>query len=107
MTKLDTLASRINKAHRAAKAQIRSTIEHVIAAARLLEEAKAQIGHGGWVRWLAANTNISLRTAQTYMQVARKFPELDAPKAQRVALLPLREMVRELSNGDRRVICPL
>ena len=40
-------------------------------AGRLLIQAKDQVGHGGWLRWLKANTSVSERTAQYYMKLAR------------------------------------
>src|SRR5262249_60036713 len=50
------------------------------------------------LRWVEGNCRFSVRTAQLYCQAARQVPHLDAANAQRVALLPLREAVRELSR---------
>ena len=44
-------------------------------AGRLLIQAKDQVGHGGWLPWLKANTSVSERTAQAYMKVARDLPK--------------------------------
>lgn len=35
--------------------------------------AKAQVGHGNWEKWLAAEFGWSDRAAQNYMQIARRF----------------------------------
>jgi hypothetical protein len=39
-----------------------------------LIEAKEQIDHGDWTRWLSNNFDLSERTAQSQMQVARYVP---------------------------------
>ena len=54
--------------------------------------------HGQWLPWLEANCQVSGRSAQAYMRVARELPKLEGSKAQRVADLPLREAVRLLAN---------
>jgi hypothetical protein len=46
--------------------------EHYRRAGEMLIEAKDQVGHGGWTRWLAKNFDLSQRTAQDYMRWARE-----------------------------------
>jgi hypothetical protein len=61
---LTTLAADIRDAHAKAIAAATSAIEHAIDAGRLLAEAKAQVEHGAWLPWLAANVpDIIARTA--------------------------------------------
>jgi hypothetical protein len=45
--------------------------EHFCTAGGLLVEAKGQVAHGQWGRWLSKNFELSDRTAQLYMQWAR------------------------------------
>jgi hypothetical protein len=65
-------------------------------------QAKEKVPHGKWIPWLEKHCDFSLRTAQAYMQAARKHPTLDEAKAQRVALLPFRDALRELAEGTTR-----
>ncbi|MGH8538378.1 MAG: DUF3102 domain-containing protein [Gammaproteobacteria bacterium] len=88
---LHDLAAQINEAHRRASDAARTAVEHALTAGRLLIQAKARTQHGGWLPWLKEHCEVSERTAQAYMRLALKLPELDPTKAQRVADLPLRE----------------
>ena len=74
-----------------------AVLEHALAAGRLLAEAKSQLPHGAWSRWLADNFEGSERTAQAYMRVATRWPEIEA-KAQRVADLSYRDAVKLLAE---------
>jgi hypothetical protein len=65
---------------------------------RLLIEAKAQVGHGGWLPWLEANCTLRPRTAQAYMRLARELPKLPEQEAQRVADLSVRDAIAQLSR---------
>jgi hypothetical protein len=49
--------------------------EHYRRAGEMLIEAKDQVGHGGWSRWLTKNFDLSIRTAQVYMRWAREFDQ--------------------------------
>lgn len=93
------LAAEINAAHQQAEASAWTAVEHAAKAGELLTEAKAQIDHGSWAVWVEANCEFSLRTAQAYMRISHKLPDLDESKAQRVALLPLREAMKVLVDG--------
>jgi hypothetical protein len=44
--------------------------EHYRLAGEMLIEAKDQVAHGAWGRWLAKNFDLSARTAREYMQWA-------------------------------------
>lgn len=46
--------------------------EHYTHAGHMLIEAKEQVGHGGWSRWLTKNFDLAQRTAQEYMAWARE-----------------------------------
>lgn len=46
--------------------------EHYRRAGEMLIEARDQLGRGAWGRWLAKNFDLTMRTAQVYMQWARE-----------------------------------
>jgi len=85
---LAKLANRINEHHRQAEAAIRSGLEHALEAGRLLVEAKTKCPHGGWGDWVESNCEFSQRTAQAYIRVAKRWPEIEA-KAQSSADLTI------------------
>lgn len=93
---LPSLAAGINDAYDAAQRAALSAVEHARRAGDLLIEAKAQLPHGAWLPWLAANCPaISARTAQNYMQLARA-------DAQHVAHLTVREALALLAVPRER-----
>ena len=100
-TELVPLAREITQAHEEACHAAQSALEHARRAGELLIQAKKGIAHGAWQPWLAAQCpTIRERTAQAYMRVARRWPELEA-KTQRVADLPLRGALALLAEpGD-------
>jgi hypothetical protein len=73
---------------------MRQAVEHAIAAGELLIEAKKQVKHGEWQTWLMANCDISERTVQAYMKLARAPLE----KRNAVADLPLREALASIAK---------
>ena len=68
---------------------MRRGVEHAIRAGELLIEAKAQLKHGEWLPWLENNCTMSERTAQLYMRLAQRRPELEASNPQGIADLTL------------------
>jgi hypothetical protein len=68
------LIKQINEAHQEVRLALRRTGECAIKAGLLLLQAKRLVRHGSFAEWIAANCALSERTAQLYMQVARKFP---------------------------------
>src|SRR5258708_17824711 len=75
---LESLATRIRKEQRAIEAALTSIAAHVMAAGDLLIEAKKKLPHGEWLPWLTLHCEVSERTAQVYMQLARKRTEIEA-----------------------------
>jgi hypothetical protein len=69
-TQLGELASEINREAQLVEEAFRSAVRHAIRAGELLNEAKAQVGHGNWTAWRTANFDGSERTAQIYMSFA-------------------------------------
>ena len=68
---LADLAARINEEHQAVVAAARTTLQHAFNAGEFLLAAKAQVPHGYWGDWLRENCEVSERSAQKYMQLAR------------------------------------
>jgi hypothetical protein len=96
---LGELARRINAEHDAALQSARTAIEHAINCGRLLLEAKASTGHGGWLPWLREKTNVSERTAQRWMRFAENAEALLA-KSATVADLAFAEADRLLAAPE-------
>jgi hypothetical protein len=93
---LENLAAQINTEHRACEAAAVSAVEHAIRCGELLLEAKERSGHGGWLKWLSANCEVSSRHAQRYMQLAKDRGAIDAT---RVSDLSLRGAMRQLRES--------
>lgn len=92
---LPSLAAEIVREHEAAATAARSALGHARRAGELLVEARRQVGHGGWTTWVKDNFPASARTARLYMQVARRWPELEA--SENGNALPIREAARLLA----------
>ena len=75
--RLPALAAEIEAAHQAAYGAARTALEHAAECGRLLLEAKAAVGHGGWLPWLEANTSVSARQSQKYMRLAANWSEIE------------------------------
>jgi N6-adenosine-specific RNA methylase IME4 len=75
---LDDLAARIRCEHEATISGIRRSAEHAMAVGDLLAEAKRLVGHGAWLPWIEANCQMSTRTAQDYMRLAKARSEIEA-----------------------------
>jgi hypothetical protein len=99
-----SLADAIRLEIQEANAAAISAVEHARRAGELLLEAKAACAHGEWNRWLAANVDVSDRTARLYMQLARHWNQLSQPERQRVTDLRLGQVIQEmrglLTNAD-------
>jgi hypothetical protein len=76
--RLPVLAAQINQAHDLACRSAQSAISHAIAVGEGLLEAKALLGHGEWLPWLAENFDFSERTAQKYIRLAKHRDEVTA-----------------------------
>jgi len=102
-TALPELAARINHEHEQVWQSMTQGLAHALEAGRLLIEAKGALPHGEWLPWIEANTTVSERTAQAYMRLSREWPKLDDAKAQRVADLPFRQVMRLLADPGESV----
>ena len=84
-----------------AKRQLQSGLQHALKAGRLLIEAKKLCPHGTWLPWLEENFEGKDRTARAYMQVAQRWPEVEANR-QHVANLSYREVLKLVAEPRRR-----
>ena len=98
---LTDLAQEINKEHHLCDESLKAGLEHAMSAGKLLIRAKEQMKHGDWLNWLKENCECSERTAQAYMRVVRLLPTLPEGKAQRVADLSFREVIKEIGREVR------
>jgi hypothetical protein len=73
--RLPELAAEIRRAHADVQEAVKTAAERAIAAGHLLIEARKHVKHGQWLPWLRDNCALAERTAQLYMQLARKGVE--------------------------------
>jgi Protein of unknown function (DUF3102) len=94
---LADLAARIRAEHEAVCTAARTTLAHAFAAGELLLAAKEHVAHGYWADWLHAHCDISERSAQKYMQLARHRTAFEA-NAPTTADLTIDEALRALAK---------
>jgi predicted DNA-binding transcriptional regulator AlpA len=92
------LAVKINAAYRAAHVNARAAIEQAAECGRLLIEAKETVGHGGWLRWVEAHTEVSPRHCQRYMERARGWAEKIEGKYDSESHLSLTDALKMLAE---------
>jgi hypothetical protein len=69
----------INTEHKAVVEANQTSLQHAIAAGQMLRACKDSMPHGEWIDWLAKNCpDISERTAQLYMKLAKNEDKLEA-----------------------------
>src|SRR5262245_54437735 len=71
--KLADLAARIRTEHAAVCSSARKTLEHALRVGALLIEAKDLMSHGSWRLWVHQHCDVSERSAQNYMRLARNW----------------------------------
>lgn len=95
---LSTLAHKANEAHRAAEENASNAVSQAAVCGGYLAQAKEQLHHGDWQPWIEENFEGSRRTAQVYMQIAERKPELaEGAKAQHAAHLSIRDALKQLT----------
>jgi DNA methylase/Protein of unknown function (DUF3102) len=101
---LEALAAEITAEHRAFVGSVRTTLEHGIRCGELLTQAKGEVEHGGWLRWLKRSFggSLSARTAQEYMQTYTHREELRA-KCAPGAYLGMRAALNEVRKENARM----
>jgi hypothetical protein len=98
---LADLAARIRTCHEATVAALNTSVIHAMAAGDLLIEAKAQVGHGHWLPWLAKNCAISERTAQLYTKLAKNRATIEK------AMRNPQRGVADLTLNEAAALCVL
>lgn len=82
----------------------RNAGQAIIEIGKRLNEAKAQLSHGEWLPWLREKVDISERSAQDFMRLAREYSksaeiaDLGASKALALLALPVSERERFVSE---------
>jgi Protein of unknown function (DUF3102) len=95
---LDALAEEINAEHRAFLRAAEETFRAALRAGDLLNEAKAEAGHGNWTTWVEENCVFSMRSAQVYMQLANNRTQVEEMlKSAEPAHLSIERVIRELA----------
>jgi hypothetical protein len=91
------LATRIRSEHEAVRQSARQTLHHALKAGELLLEAKKHVHHGYWSDWLHEHCDMSQRTAQNYMRLARNRIAVEE-KAQATADLTIEDALDALAK---------
>lgn len=88
-------------------AQKRTIGASIVFIGRALIEAKGQLSHGEWGKWLTERVEFSASSAENYMRIAREFGEgsslLSLPYSKVLALLPVPKEEREAFAADNRI----
>lgn len=73
---------------------ITSTSQNFIEIGKFLTIAKGKVEHGEWSDWLASNFKFTIRTADRFMQCAKRFPNwtpaTNLTSSHMIELLPLK-----------------
>ena len=96
---LSSLANEINAVHERCISAAADAVTGAIEVGRLLSDAKAQLGHGEWSRWVDENCQFKMRQAQSYMTAFRNRDQLGA-NTQRASHLSLRGALKALESTE-------
>ena len=94
---LNDIAAEVRQEHNAVRLAARQAIEHAFRAGNLLLQAKALVEHGFWGDWLHAHCDLSERTAQNYMRLARNQLAI-AANPQLPADLPIEDALYSIAR---------
>ena len=97
--RLPILIGEIEHEHQAAIGSARSAIEHAVRCGQLLIEAKASIGHGGWLPWVKANLTFGDRQAQKYMRLADHSDQIRT-ESSHLSINEALELARKFSGEE-------
>jgi hypothetical protein len=115
-TELKELAKVANEAHRDCKAAFQDSVKKAKTAGEALQKVRDSLDYGEWGRWLKTNCpDISERTAQAYMQVARNWTKVTSKTAADAAdsrAMSLRKFLSKAKsregkrNGNHKELMP-
>jgi hypothetical protein len=74
--RLDTLTRTIRQAHAECSQAMRTTLEAARRAGDALIEARKDIGHGGWLKYVEQTCGLNRRTANRYMTIAEHWDQI-------------------------------
>ena len=94
--RLQQIAETVKAEHAKIEGAWREGLTRALEVGKLLTEAKGLVKHGEWGKWIADNCQFSERTAQSYMRIADRYPEI--AKSATVADLTYREVVGMLAE---------
>jgi chromosome segregation ATPase len=98
---LGSLAAEIDLLHDEAERHATTAVVYAARCGEKLLKAKAAIGHGQWLDWLAANCRVKERQARKYMTLANEMPELLEPNRHPGAdLLGIKHAIALLTADD-------
>lgn len=103
-SRLDEIAATITREHAEIETAMRESMARAVKIGSLLIEAKQLVKHGEWGTWLKANCTFSERTAQNYMRISARYPELE--KSATVADLTYREAIALLAEPKTEGVEP-
>jgi hypothetical protein len=95
---LPDLAQAIEREHQAAHQAARTALEHAVACGVLLIQAKAEVGHGGWLPWIEANLSFGARQSQKYARLAEHADDLDQMRIEN-SYLTIDQALAALADG--------
>jgi hypothetical protein len=75
---LTDLAARIYAGHVAVQESLKLAVKCAMDTGDMLLEAKEQVGHGEWMDWLRDHCDMSQRTANLYMRLAKNRKVIEA-----------------------------
>jgi hypothetical protein len=104
---LAELAAKVKSLHAAVIDAGKNVVRNAISAGVALIEAKKQVGHGQWLKWLKENCELSDRTAEVYMTCARNRQRLEviiATAANMTLSAALREIKPTSDKGKDGVL---
>lgn len=112
-----TRAEEINHLHRIINESMKSVIEkqkiNFMEIGRLLQDQKAELGHGNFAKWINENCNFSYRTARAYIQAYRQngnaanLEDMSLRKAiegNESSVFDKIELIRKLMNDSKKTI---
>ena len=112
-----TRAEEINHLHRIINESMKSVIEkqkiNFMEIGRLLQDQKAELGHGNFAKWINENCNFSYRTARAYIQAYRQngnaanLQDMSLRKAiegNESSVFDKIELIRKLMNDAKKTI---
>jgi hypothetical protein len=98
---LSALAEQINSEHRQCEESLRKTLNHAYRCGVLLLQAKENVPHGQWGKWLETNCIVGPRMSQNYMKIASAYSPETLPDGS------IREAIAALAESKTKHVAVL